>query len=145
MHKKESMSLYLQSPRLNQMNILREVAADAHITQAELAARCSLSVAMVNNYMKELCRVGLMEYHRRTIKSVTYHLTLAGAERLEMLQQELMRDMVGMFVASKEQILARILSHELLPAHSPRNRGKADIGLAPAGLEPQNLQVFGDV
>jgi predicted transcriptional regulator len=110
MQKKDLPSLYLQAPKLNRLNILREIAADAHITQAELAARCSLSVAMVNNYMKELCRTGLMEYHRRTIKSVTYHLTPSGAEQFEMLQQELMREMVGMFVASKEYVLARIMS-----------------------------------
>jgi predicted transcriptional regulator len=67
MQKKDLPSLFLQSPKHNQLNILREVAVDAHVTQAELAARCALSVAMVNNYMKELCRSGLMEYHRRTI------------------------------------------------------------------------------
>jgi predicted transcriptional regulator len=110
MQKKRLSSLYLQSPKLNQLNILREVAADAHITQAELAARCSLSVAMVNNYMKELCRNGLLEYHRRTIKSVAYHLTPAGLAQLEALQRELMREMVEMYVASKEQVLARIMS-----------------------------------
>ena len=38
MQKKDLPRLYLQSPKLNQLNILREVAADAHITQAELAA-----------------------------------------------------------------------------------------------------------
>jgi predicted transcriptional regulator len=110
MQKKDLPSLYLQSPKHNQLNILREVAGDAHITQAELAARCALSVAMVNNYMKELCRTGLMEYHRRTIKSVTYHLTPAGLVQLEVLQRELTRDMAEMFAASKEHVLARIMS-----------------------------------
>lgn len=110
MQKKHLPSLYLQSPKLNQLNILKQVAADAHITQAELAACCSLSVAMVNNYMKELCRTGLMEYHRRTIKSVTYHLTPAGSAQLEVLHRELMREMLEMFVASKERVLARIMS-----------------------------------
>ena len=108
MQKKELANLYVQSPKLNQMNILREVAADAHITQAELAARCSLSVAMVNNYMKELCSSGFLEYHRRTIKSVTYHLTPAGEEKFESLQMELVNEMVSMFVASKEHVLDRI-------------------------------------
>ncbi|MBP1622865.1 MAG: putative transcriptional regulator [Acidobacteria bacterium] len=110
MQKKDLPSLYLQSPKLNQLNILREIAADAHVTQAELAGRCSLSVAMVNNYLKELCRIGLMEYHRRTIKSVTYHLTPAGSVQLDALQRELMREMAEMYVASKEQVLARITS-----------------------------------
>ncbi len=107
---KDLSSLYIQSPKLNQLNILREVDADAHITQAALASRCSLSVAMVNNYMKELCRTGYMEYHRRTIKSVTYHLTPEGGKQLESLQRELINEMVDMFVAAKEQIRERILS-----------------------------------
>jgi len=110
MRKKDFPSLYIQSPKFNQLNILREVAADAHITQAELATRCSLSVAMVNNYLKQLCKMGLMEYHRRTIKSVTYHLTPAGSAQLESLQGDLIREMVEMYVASKKQILARIMS-----------------------------------
>ena len=103
-------SLYIQSPKLNQLNILREVAADAHITQAELASRCSLSVAMVNNYMKELCRSGFMEYHRRTIKSVTYHLTPMGSKQLDLLQAELISEMVDQFVAAKDRIRVCILS-----------------------------------
>jgi len=102
--------LYIQSPKLNQLNILREIAANAHVTQAELAGRCSLSVAMVNNYMKELCGAGLIEYHRKTSKSVTYHLTSSGTEHLEGLQAELISEMVGMFVSAKEEIRARIVS-----------------------------------
>jgi predicted transcriptional regulator len=101
--------LYIQSPKLNQLNILREVAADAHITQAELATHCALSVAMVNNYMKELCRIGYMEYHRRTIKSVTYHLTPLGTRQLEVLQAGLVQEMVDLFTLAKAQIRERIL------------------------------------
>jgi predicted transcriptional regulator len=110
MQMKDLQSLYLQSPKLNQLNILREVANNAHITQAELASRCSLSVAMVNNYMKELCACAMLEYHRRTTKSVTYHLTSAGVRYLESLQSELINEMVNMFVTAKEQLRARIVS-----------------------------------
>jgi predicted transcriptional regulator len=114
---KDLESLYLQSPRLNQLNILKEVAANAHITQAELASRCFLSVAMVNNYMKDLCSTGLLEYHRRTIKSVTYHLTESGARHLEALQGKLIDEMVAMFVAAKEQVRNRIVSQSKSPLH----------------------------
>jgi DNA-binding MarR family transcriptional regulator len=107
---KDLQSLFLQSPKLNQLNILREVAANSHTTQAELAGCCSLSVAMVNNYMKELCETGFLEYRRKTIKSVTYYLTPAGKQCLETLQSELIKEMVEMFVEAKEQIRARILS-----------------------------------
>lgn len=108
MQMRELQGLYLQSPQLNQLNILREIAANARITQAELARRCSLSVAMVNNYMKELCGSGYLEYHRKTIKSVTYHLTAKGTQHLETLQGKLIKEMVGMFIAAKEQIMERI-------------------------------------
>ena len=110
MQMKDFQSLYLQSPKLNQLNILKEIAANARITQAELARRSSLSVAMVNNYMKDLCGTGLLEYHRKTTKSVTYHLTPSGTHQLEALQLELIDEMVDMFVAAKEQIRARIVS-----------------------------------
>jgi predicted transcriptional regulator len=109
MHNKAPQSLYLQSPKLNQLNILREVAANARITQAELATRCSLSVAMVNNYMKDLCNSGLLEYKRKSVKSVTYHLTPSGTRHLGTLQSDLIGEMVDMFVNAKARILARIM------------------------------------
>jgi len=108
MQTKDGQCLYIQSPTLNQLNILREVAANAHITQAELAGRCSLSVAMVNNYMKELCRSGLLEYHRRTAKSVSYHLTPAGVRQLETLEWQQIDEMVSMFAAAKDHICKHI-------------------------------------
>jgi predicted transcriptional regulator len=103
-------SLYLQSPKLNQLNILREITANSNVTQAELAKLCSLSVAMVNNYMRDLCGCGFIEYHRKTTKSVSYHLTPSGTRHLEALQSELIDEMVGMFVAAKERIRDRIVS-----------------------------------
>jgi len=106
---KDIHSLYIQSPKLNQLNILREVAANAKITQAELANRCSLSVAMVNNYMKDLCKNDLLEYYRKSVKSVTYHLTPSGVRYLETLQTELIGEMAGMFAAAKEHIRKRIM------------------------------------
>jgi predicted transcriptional regulator len=106
----ELQSLFIQSPKLNQLNILKQVSNNARITQAELAGYCSLSVAMVNNYMKELCACNMIEYHRKTTKSVTYHLTPAGMQYLKSLQLDLINEMVDMFVEAKEQIRDRIIS-----------------------------------
>jgi DNA-binding MarR family transcriptional regulator len=106
--------LFIQSPRLNQLNLLREIAGDPGIKQAELARRSLLSVAMVNNYMKELCSLGLLEYHRKSSKTVSYHLTLAGMERLEQLELELTREMTRMFEAALERIREHILSQARL-------------------------------
>lgn len=137
-------NLYIQSPKLNQLNILREVAGNSRVTQAELAQLCSLSVAMVNNYMKELCSSGLLEYHRKTSKSVTYHLTPAGERSLELLQRELMDEMVGMFAAAKEQIRARIMSRAQTALHRVVLYGSGHFAqLAFHALELAGVNVLG--
>jgi predicted transcriptional regulator len=110
MQTKDIQNLYVQSPKLNQLNILREVSAESHVTQAELANLCSLSVAMVNNYMKELCSCGLLEYRRKSSKSVAYFLTPSGQRHLEALQMELIHEMASIFETAKEQIRAHIVS-----------------------------------
>jgi predicted transcriptional regulator len=104
MQTKDTQSLYLQSPKLNQLNILREIASNMRITQAELASRCSLSVAMVNNYMKDLCNSDLLEYHRKSVKNVSYHLTPSGIRQLETLQGELIGEMVRLFAEAKKRL-----------------------------------------
>lgn len=144
MQTKELPHLFIQSPKLNQLNILKEVAADAHITQAELAKRCSLSVAMVNNYMKELCRMGLMEYHRRTIKNVTYHLTPEGEAELESLRRELFKKMVDMFANAKEHIRQRILSQSPTKLQRVVLFGCGDLAqLAFLALERTDVRILG--
>jgi predicted transcriptional regulator len=144
MQMKAPPSLYLQSPQLNQLNLLREVSANAHITQAELASRCYLSVAMVNNYMKELCECGFLEYHRKTIKSVTYHLTSAGAQHLESLQAKLVDEMVSMFVAAKEHIRIRIMNQTSTALQRVVLYGSGPLAqLAFHALELSNVCVLG--
>ncbi len=110
MQAKELPKLYIQSPRMNQLNILKEVAANSRITQAELAGLCSLSVAMVNNYMKVLCGAGLLEYHRKSSKSVSYHLTPSGQRHLEVLQSEMILEMTNLFLSAKENVRDRIVN-----------------------------------
>jgi predicted transcriptional regulator len=102
-------ALYVRAPRLNQFNILHQIASDTFLTQAELARRCDLSVAMVNNYMKELCNDGLLEYHRKSCKSVSYHLTLAGEERIEIIRCDLIREMAQLVEGGKKVLWDRIL------------------------------------
>lgn len=118
MQTKGLQGLYHQSPKLNQLNILKEVEAKATITQAELASRCSLSVAMVNNYMKELCETGLLEYRRKSIKTVSYHLTSLGKQKLEFLHSEFINELVTRYIAAKDQIYKRIFNQ----AHSELRR-----------------------
>ncbi|HYK90801.1 MAG TPA: winged helix-turn-helix transcriptional regulator [Acidobacteriota bacterium] len=110
MRAKALQSLYLPAPKLNQLHILKQIAADPEITQAELAQRCALSVAMVNNYMKELCTSGLLEYRRKSSKSISYHLTVAGMESADATERELLQEDVRFFIDAKKRIREMILS-----------------------------------
>lgn len=104
-------TFYIRAPRLNQLNILQQLASDPHLTQAELARRCDLSVAMVNNYIKELCALGLLEYHRKSSRNVSYHLTPSGDAHIESIRQELIQELVELFADAKARIQELMIGH----------------------------------
>ena len=106
-------SLYLPAPKLNQLLILNKIGTNPHITQAELARLCGLSVAMVNNYMKELCSDGLLEYRRRSSKNVSYHLTALGGERAEATRHDLLRELVRLFADAKNRVKEAIFKQAI--------------------------------
>jgi DNA-binding MarR family transcriptional regulator len=102
--------LYLPSPKLNQLQILKILAGDPFLTQAALSRHCGLSVAMVNNYLKDLCEAGLIEYRRKSLKNVSYHLTSLGVAQVEILESELTAEAIAGYARDKEHIRLRILS-----------------------------------
>jgi predicted transcriptional regulator len=102
-------SLLFPAPRLNQLNVLQHIAANPHVTQAELAQNCSLSVAMVNNYMKELCAQGLVEYQRKSSKSISYHLTNSGKTAVAEMGLEYINTLAALFNEAKIRIRQVVL------------------------------------
>jgi DNA-binding MarR family transcriptional regulator len=137
-------TFFIRAPKLNQLNILSLLADNSNTTQAELADRCRLSVAMVNNYMKELCGTGLLEYHRKSSKSVTYHLTAAGRQHIQALQCELLDEMVGLFAEAKERVGERILSRRTGSVRRVVLMGSGHLAeLAFHALEKAGISVLG--
>jgi DNA-binding MarR family transcriptional regulator len=110
MRAKDSQNLYIPAPKLNELRILKEIASDPEITQAELARRCALSVAMVNNYMKELGDRGFLEFRRKNSKTISYYVTAAGKEAVDTTRTELLRELIKLLTDAKEQVKEIILS-----------------------------------
>jgi DNA-binding MarR family transcriptional regulator len=110
MRAKASQNLYIPAPKLNELRILQEINSDPEITQAELARRCSLSVAMVNNYMKELGDRGFLEYRRKNSKTISYYVTVAGKEAVDATRSELLQELIRLLTDAKEQVKEIILS-----------------------------------
>ncbi len=110
MRAKDSQNLYIPAPKLNELRILKEIDSDPDITQAELARRCALSVAMVNNYMKELGDRGFLEFRRKNTKTISYYVTPTGKEAVDATRTELLKELINLLTDAKEQVKEIILS-----------------------------------
>jgi predicted transcriptional regulator len=144
MRKKSAEAFFIPSPRMNQHQILKHLATNAHLTQAELARRCDLSVAMVNNYMKELCKAALLEYHRKSTKNVSYHLTEEGHRSLSRVETALLQEIGDSFESGKERFRERILSQSRRTLRRVVLFGSGHIAqLVFLALESTNISVIG--
>jgi DNA-binding MarR family transcriptional regulator len=144
MRAKTSNNLYIPAPKLNQLRILNEIATDQEITQAELARRCALSVAMVNNYMKELCDLGLLEYRRKNSKTVSYFVTEAGKSAAGIIQKELLNELVTLISQAKDQVQKIIKSQAHRELHRVILYGTGILAeIAFHALESAKIHVIG--
>jgi DNA-binding MarR family transcriptional regulator len=136
--------LYLPTPKLNQLHILKQIASNPDITQAELAQRCMLSVAMVNNYMKEFCSEGLLEYRRKSSKTISYHLTAAGRSAADSTECDLLRELLIHYAEAKERVRQVILSQAKGNLQRVVLFGRGDLAeLAFHALESAGVSVVG--
>jgi len=102
-------SLYIPSPKLNKLHILQQIALDPHVTQAEMARQCSLSVAMVNNYLKELRASGMLTCEHKSSRSIIYLLTGTGQQAMDQTCHELTQELVQLSAGAKDRIRQMIL------------------------------------
>ena len=97
---------------------------------------------MVNNYMKELCGAGLLEYRRKSLKSVSYHLTSAGAEQVTALEQELVCELTELFGQTKERVRKLIATHASGTVHRVVLYGTGSLAeLAYLALESSGVEI----
>jgi len=136
--------LLMPSPKLNQLYLLQLIARNPHITQAELARSCMLSVAMVNNYMKEFSSLGFLEYRRRNLKSISYYLTEAGKKALEAIGHEFVLELVSLFADIKARIRQSILNQTEGKVRRVVLHGSGDLAeLAFHALESADIRIVG--
>ncbi len=144
MRAKVAQGLYIPAPKLNELRILKQIASDPNVTQAELADRCMLSVAMVNNYMKELLGRGLLEYRRKSTKTISYHLTDRGREAVEDMRRELLLELVRLFADAKERVREIIMSQSGGDLRRVVLYGSGDLAeLAFHALESADVDIVG--
>jgi DNA-binding MarR family transcriptional regulator len=144
MRAKASQNLYIPAPKLNELRILKEIESDPDITQAELARRCALSVAMVNNYMKELGDRGFLEFRRKNSKTISYYVTPAGKEAADDTRSELLQELIRLLTDAKEQVKNIILSQAHRELHRVVLYGSGILAeIAFHALEAAKVNVIG--
>ncbi len=144
MRAKASQNLYIPAPKLNELRILQEIDSDPDITQAQLARRCALSVAMVNNYMKELGDRGFLEYRRKNSKTISYYVTDAGKEAADATRGELLQELIRLLSDAKEQVKEIILSQAHRKLHRVVLYGSGILAeIAYHALEAAQVDVIG--
>jgi predicted transcriptional regulator len=141
---KVSQALLLPAPRLNLHFVMQQISANPKVTQAELAQKCSLSVAMVNNYMKELCARGFVDYHRKSSRSISYYLTEPGKAAVAAMGQEYMQTLLSLFEEAKDRIRQIVLGQGGPNINRVVLYGTGDLAeLAFHALESMGIAVIG--
>jgi DNA-binding MarR family transcriptional regulator len=140
----KSPQFYVPSPKMNQHELLKHISGNPHITQAELARRCGLSVAMVNNYMKELEQAGMLEFERRSMKDVSYYLTADGQMQYEVVEKELICHLASEYDRIKHRVCDYIISQSKGALHRVVLLGHGSMtGLVQHALESAHIEVLG--
>lgn len=109
-NKNNANSLFIPTTRLNRCRILKLIRDDPNIKQFQIAFGTNLSVAMVNNYIRELEENGLIVCVRKTSKTLTYQITAAGSVLIEQVSRELAEEVLSM---------AKSLGYNVVPANLP--------------------------
>lgn len=87
--------------------ILNEIQRNSRVSQAKLAHRSGVSVAMVNNYMKELEDQGLITARGDNNRRTSYFLTEEGEKLQQSLSLSSSAEVIQLYGAAKRRFNAK--------------------------------------
>jgi predicted transcriptional regulator len=87
--------------------ILNEIQRNPHVSQAKLAHRAGVSVAMANNYIKELREQSLITAEGDNNRRIEYYLTDEGAATKQQLSLSSSAEVIQLYGATKRLFNAK--------------------------------------
>ena len=96
--------------KLRRLAILLTIHGDPQTSQHKIAAACSLSSSMVNNYIKQLHNAGLISISGANNRCQQYHLTEAGQKKLMQSLLEYSAEIIQMYSSAKQELCLRLRS-----------------------------------
>ena len=84
--------------------ILDLIEKDANITQREISKTIGVAVSMINVYINEFEKKGLIKRKKHSTKNVEYFVTMKGSERRKVLNISYLRNSLKIYKSAKENI-----------------------------------------
>lgn len=84
--------------------ILDLIEKDPHITQREMAEEIGVAVSMINSYVDEYEKKGLIKRKKHSTKTVEYFVTKKGSERKKVLNIGYLNSSQRLYNQAKENI-----------------------------------------
>jgi predicted transcriptional regulator len=125
--------------------ILSEIAANPRVSQRALGRSANITAAMVNHYILELVAHEYVHVEGTTNRTMSYHLTPAGAGRKAALQEMVFTELSGVFAQIKSIYQGALRSWSLkgcrraLVLGSGEKAELAALAAREAGLEVNGL------
>jgi DNA-binding MarR family transcriptional regulator len=85
--------------------ILDLIEKNAHVTQREMAASIGIAVSMINGYIDQYEKDGLIKRKRHSTKTVEYFVTKKGSECKKVLNISYLNNSLKVYNAAKENII----------------------------------------
>ena len=83
---RDELKFFKSSPLLKRLLILTAIEENPHISQNNLAEKVGLTSSMVNNYIRELSKKGMISIKGKTNRTMSYNLTPKGLkEKMSLL------------------------------------------------------------
>ncbi|MEG6504027.1 winged helix-turn-helix transcriptional regulator [Nitratidesulfovibrio sp. 1201_IL3209] len=130
------------SKKLRLLSVVQALTENERLSQTQLARFSHTSSAMVNQYLAELHREGMVQFAPVNRKSFAYKLTDKGQEARRSMLEQYCAEMVRGFASIKELVRRRL---EPLAARHAEGASihSAPLRLAPLRLAPLRLALFG--
>jgi predicted transcriptional regulator len=124
--------------------LLLLIKDNAHISQHGLAQESHLSSSMVNVYIKELAKEGLIRISGNSNRTIAYHLTHSGKSFLDKHFLEFSAETVQLYAAVKKEFIRILRQYESKGIRTLVLFGASDTGeIVYAAIQYTRMAVLG--
>ena len=98
-------SLFKPTPLFKELMILNLIANEKKITQRKLSNAAGISTSMVNSYLEEYSKKGLLDITYTSTRSVSYKITKKGEEERKLLNIQYLESALDFYNSAKLECL----------------------------------------